>query len=220
MSSSVSLADPQPTVTEDEIITKRVMYAEDGGMEACLSSFYSFYDSLVDEQTDTKQIEHKKNDLLYKLEMSQLKTQLGKQCELTLAKDIEFYQQQLKSLRVERESIIKHIETLKHELDAAKTKRDYQEEYNIMINQINKEVPRQQTSKAIDEMNCKLQHINHSLHKCNKAIQMRSKQCYAAFAAIQALNRSISQTIDTPNDAATDNDNDNGNENDNDVMMQ
>ena len=176
----------------DGIITKRVN--SDELMDNCIDAFYQFYDVLMDDKKDSKVVDNLQNDLLYKLEWFQLKTQLGKQCELTLNNDIKLYRQQLIDLQTKRENIINQIQKLNQKLNEAKSQRDNQEEYNIMIQQINKEPPRQTTIKALNEMKAKLNEINNALNQCNKTIQRRSKQCYAAFAAVQALNRSITQT--------------------------
>eukprot|EP01084_Bolivina_argentea_P019239 35799_1 len=231
---SPTLKDQTELLTEDEIITKRVTYCDDL-MDSCVDSFYMFYDALNYNKKDKKHIDILENDLLQKLLWWQLKSQLGKQCEMTLNNDINIYKQQLKSLTIERQNIINDIEKLKKKLNNAKIQRDNQEEYNIMIQQINKEPQRQQTTKLLNEMEIKLKQINNSLNECNKTIEMRSKQCYAAFASVQALNRSITETpknnnnnnnnnnnvqnndVDNDNDVDDDNDVDNDVDNDNDV---
>ena len=176
-------------------MTQRVLYSDDK-LEQCIDSFFSFYEALKDNNKEKKHVDMLENDLLLKLEWWQLKSSLDKQCELTLDADIEIYKNQLVSLQNEKKMILNDIEALKRTLNDAKLQKNNQEQYNIMINEINKEPPRHETNKKLNEMQVKLQSINAELSKCTKTIQRRSKQCYAAFAAVQALNRSMMQRDD------------------------
>lgn len=186
------------------------MYADDL-MENCLSSFFCFYESLIDDEKNTFYVSNLEKDALSNLELYEIRSSLGKQCEITLNNDIKIYKQQLIELKTEREKLIKDIVTLNNKLIKAKSERNNQEEYNIMINAINHEPQRSKTTQALNEMKLKLNEINNELNKCNKTIQRRSKQCYAAFSAVQALNRSIMQSNHNKNNDVDD---------DNDVSMQ
>merc|ERR1712083_490064 len=105
---------------------------------------------------------------------------------------------------------------LTQKLEEAKVEKDHQQEYKLMINHINKEPPRDQTSKALEELQQRLNVIDTELNECTKTVESRSKQCYAAFSAVQALNRSISQSNKQPNKKSDKTEVDE----DNDVKMQ
>merc|ERR1719203_2619051 len=181
-----------PADIEDAIITKRVKYADDE-INGCIDLFYKFYDTLNDSDAEEETIAEMQGDLLEKLEWYQLKVQMERQLEVTLERDIGIYQKRLDSLETEREQIINNIGDLQQQLEKAKVDRDHQEEYNVMIAQINKEPPRDVTSAALDEMQQKLDAVNRELSACTQEVKRRSNQCYAAFSAVQALKRSITE---------------------------
>merc|ERR1712129_536723 len=152
-----------------------------------------------------QQVQTLEDELLSKLDWWELKNKLAKQWEITLAGDIGIYKQQLLTLQDERKTIMAAIDSLKQELNASKLQQNNQEQYNItgMMQQINKEPPRKQTMRKLKEMQDKLQNIDVLLKKCTKKMQRRKKQCYAAFAAVQALHRDMSGN-DDDNDSDVD----------------
>ena len=177
----------------EEIITKRVKYHDDT-MDQCMGDFLLFYDALNSDAKSASDVERASLELLDKLEWLRLASALGRQSEVTLRSDIAIFEQQLSALRTERGRILEHMKALQLELEEATRKRDHASEYALIVRHIEAQPPRRDTRAKLEQMQGALHEMKQALAQCTQTIERRSKQCYAAFAAVQALSRAMAHT--------------------------
>lgn len=144
-----------------------------------------------DRKETKKEINDECSELLSNLEWWNLRTKIGKQYEITIAKDIGIYEDCILKLHNNRIRITSEISVLEKELLVAKTEMNHCQEYDDMMSIIDQKPDRKQTAVKLNEMKVELKKINQSLNLFDNEIEIKSKQCYTAFAAIQALENSF-----------------------------